>query len=703
MVKLAVLMDALNRESGALDDDGTVVEAGRAPARHPQAARPHAICCAMPELARRAERTATTPARRPADSVPAAEHDSCRVGSLAVSRAGRRATPSGRRPACRTTAATIAAAASASRASRRPPVRAKTCLILNTIGPDRAETHAARCSGTSAAAGSSTRQGREMRARRRAPRGCDEFRAAGARASTPARTAGAAPGCARTRATSSSSSSSSSPRCSSATAARCSPARTGCSGARSTATCDAESLLGRARGAAAGARWRPRAAPGATLRAPRGLRRRRARGVLLRARAPARLALLPHARRARRARRQVCGQARAATWSRSARTWAPSRSRAGRTRSPSTSTSIASGRGYPGAARARRRRGDARRGAPSRTTALHAHVWGMHHRYPDELAGHRRRRPRQSGGRASVQGLQRAAHAQRRAGGRRLDRAVPAPSSAPCTPMRRWARAPASTRATRCTSARRSPTPSTPPTWWTSRAACSGSTTEEATQIISPITGLDLEAMDPERRARCTLLVHQLRAAHAHRAVQVHHRGDAPHGRAAASSASARTWTSSSCARTRSSSSVDTAAGGVNAVANGSEAKIADSMLRVLHQQGVLGDAAADLRFNMRPGGNPGRARVRRRVRGVLTPRDPGARPAQPLRRGGRRWTAPAPRWICAACRGRGARGDAAWRTRGGDALWPASAAEVAASRAVPAGARRFSARGPICPRRPPS
>jgi len=53
--------------------------------------------------------------------------------------------------------------------------------------------------------------------------------------------------------------------------------------------------------------------------------------------------------------------------------------------------------------------------------------------------------------------------------------------------------------------------------------------------------------------------------------------------------------------------SVDTSAGGVHAVANGSEAKIADSMLRVLHQQGVLGDAAADLRFNMRPGGNPER------------------------------------------------------------------------------------------------
>src|SRR5207244_6686323 len=53
--------------------------------------------------------------------------------------------------------------------------------------------------------------------------------------------------------------------------------------------------------------------------------------------------------------------------------------------------------------------------------------------------------------------------------------------------------------------------------------------------------------------------------------------------------------------------SVDLAQGGVHAVANGSEAKIADSMLRVLHQQGLLGDAAADLRFSMRPGGNPER------------------------------------------------------------------------------------------------
>jgi glutamate synthase domain-containing protein 2 len=133
-----------------------------------------------------------------------------------------------------------------------------------------------------------------------------------------------------------------------------------------------------------------------------------------------------------------------------------------------------------------------------------------------------------------------------------------------------------------------------------------GLTTEEATQIISPITGLDLEAMDHERRARLTLLMTnyvQLTPTGPYKftIVESRRRGEGrvvgfrenmdikflrPHEIIA---------------------SVDTAPNGVHAVANGSEAKIADSMLRVLHQQGVLGDAAADLRFNMRPGGNPDR------------------------------------------------------------------------------------------------
>ncbi len=133
-----------------------------------------------------------------------------------------------------------------------------------------------------------------------------------------------------------------------------------------------------------------------------------------------------------------------------------------------------------------------------------------------------------------------------------------------------------------------------------------GLTTEEATQIISPITGLDLEAMDGERRAKLALLMTnyvQLTPTGPYKftIVESRRRGEGrvvgfrenmdikflrPHEIIA---------------------SVDTGAGGVHAVANGSEAKIADSMLRILHQQGVLGDAAADLRFNMRPGGNPDR------------------------------------------------------------------------------------------------
>jgi hypothetical protein len=133
-----------------------------------------------------------------------------------------------------------------------------------------------------------------------------------------------------------------------------------------------------------------------------------------------------------------------------------------------------------------------------------------------------------------------------------------------------------------------------------------GLTTEEATQIISPITGLDLEAMDEERRAKLALLMTnyvQLTPTGPYKftIVESRRRGEGrvvgfrenmdikflrPHEIVA---------------------SVDTSEHGVHAVANGSEAKIADTMLRVLHQQGVLGDAAADLRFNMRPGGNPER------------------------------------------------------------------------------------------------
>ena len=91
---------------------------------------------------------------------------------------------------------------------------------------------------------------------------------------------------------------------------------------------------------------------------------------------------------------------------------------------------------------------------------------------PHQLAGHRRRGPRQPGRRPPVQGLQRAAHAQRRAGRGRLHGAVPRASTATCTPTTRWGRGTPTTKATPPTTARRSPTPSTPPIWSTSRAGC---------------------------------------------------------------------------------------------------------------------------------------------------------------------------------------------------------------------------------------
>jgi glutamate synthase domain-containing protein 2 len=137
-----------------------------------------------------------------------------------------------------------------------------------------------------------------------------------------------------------------------------------------------------------------------------------------------------------------------------------------------------------------------------------------------------------------------------------------------------------------------------------------GLTTEEASQIISPITGVDLDAMDEPRREKLRLLMTnyvQLTPTGPYKftIVESRRKGDGrivgfrenmdikflrPHEIIASIEAHEPGGRR-----------------GVHAVANGSEAKIADSMLRVLHQQGVLGDASADLRFSMRPGGNPER------------------------------------------------------------------------------------------------
>ncbi len=137
-----------------------------------------------------------------------------------------------------------------------------------------------------------------------------------------------------------------------------------------------------------------------------------------------------------------------------------------------------------------------------------------------------------------------------------------------------------------------------------------GLTTEEASQVISPITGLDLEAMDEPRRAKLRLLTTnyvQLTPTGPYKFTIVESRRRRG-GPGVERVVGFRENMDIKFLRPHEIiASVDTSAGGVHAVANGSEAKIADSMLRVLHQQGILGDGGADLRFSMRPGGNPRR------------------------------------------------------------------------------------------------
>jgi glutamate synthase domain-containing protein 3 len=134
-----------------------------------------------------------------------------------------------------------------------------------------------------------------------------------------------------------------------------------------------------------------------------------------------------------------------------------------------------------------------------------------------------------------------------------------------------------------------------------------GLTTEEASQIISPITGLDLAAIGGDRRAKLELLMKnyvQLTPTGPYKFTIVESRRTPEGGRVVGfrENMDIKFLRPHEIIVSR-----DTAPGGVTAVANGSEAKIADSMLRVLREQGVTGDAAADLRFSMRPGGNPER------------------------------------------------------------------------------------------------
>ena len=144
-----------------------------------------------------------------------------------------------------------------------------------------------------------------------------------------------------------------------------------------------------------------------------------------------------------------------------------------------------------------------------------------------------------------------------------------------------------------------------------------GLTTEEASQIISPITGFDLASMDEDRRRKFELLMRnyvQLTPTGPYKFTIVESR----RRRAVTASGSERAPLMRVVGFRENMDikflrpheivvSVDTARGGVQVVANGSEAKIADSMLRTLHAQGVLAESGHDLRFNMRPGGAPRR------------------------------------------------------------------------------------------------
>ena len=111
-----------------------------------------------------------------------------------------------------------------------------------------------------------------------------------------------------------------------------------------------------------------------------------------------------------------------------------------------------------------------------------------------------------------------------------------------------------------------------------------GLTTEEASQVISPITGIDLEAMDEERRTKLRLLMEnyvQLTPTGPYKFTIVEsmrHNGDRVVG--FRENMDIKFLRPHEIVSHR-----DRSAGGIEAVANGSEAKIADSMLRILHQR----------------------------------------------------------------------------------------------------------------------
>ncbi|HEY6867550.1 MAG TPA: glutamate synthase-related protein, partial [Candidatus Eisenbacteria bacterium] len=142
LVKLAVLVDALNRESGALDERGAEAHPERMirDIRELRGRTDLLVMPAHPEPGPALEAVAPLPAAaEPPAALAQAEHDSCRVGSLAVSEpvtveaiweSARLAYNGGNNRGGGIDFAGFAPA----------PLREATCLVFNTIGPDRAET-----------------------------------------------------------------------------------------------------------------------------------------------------------------------------------------------------------------------------------------------------------------------------------------------------------------------------------------------------------------------------------------------------------------------------------------------------------------------------------------------------------------------------------------------------------------------------------
>ena len=194
MVKLAVLIDALNHDSGALDEQGREARPDRM-IRDIRQLRGRTDLLPMPSHAPRA-----------AEPAPQADHDSCRVGSLAVSEPV--TVHAIWESACRSYNGGNNRGGGIDFAGFAPhEVRDKTCMILNTIGPDRDASlvamleHLGGCRFFDARGRGEARRG--TRSARPVPR-------AGCGPGTPARTAGATPTCARIPATSTCSSCSSS-------------------------------------------------------------------------------------------------------------------------------------------------------------------------------------------------------------------------------------------------------------------------------------------------------------------------------------------------------------------------------------------------------------------------------------------------------------------------------------------------------------